>query len=74
MPTLRAGGGDTVAGSLGDEAPFELRDRAEDMEDQFAGGRGGVDLFFKGEEPPLVSYKDKKGKYQGQVGVTLPKL
>jgi dCTP deaminase len=31
-------------------------------------------LFFKGIEPPLVSYKDKKGKYQGQVGVTLPRL
>jgi dCTP deaminase len=30
-------------------------------------------LFFKGE-PPLVSYKDKKGKYQGQRGVTLPRL
>ena len=31
-------------------------------------------LFFKGEEGPLVSYKDKGGKYQKQVGVTLPKL
>ena len=31
-------------------------------------------LFFKGEEEPLVSYKDKKGKYQGQQGVTLPRL
>jgi dCTP deaminase len=31
-------------------------------------------LFFKGEEEPLTSYKDKKGKYQGQVGVTLPRL
>ena len=31
-------------------------------------------LFFKGSEPPLVSYRDKKGKYQGQVGVTLPRL
>jgi dCTP deaminase len=31
-------------------------------------------LFFKGEEPPEVSYKDKAGKYQGQQGVTLPKL
>jgi dCTP deaminase len=31
-------------------------------------------LFFKGEEPPEVSYKDKAGKYQGQTGVTLPKL
>ena len=28
----------------------------------------------RGEEPPEVSYKDKAGKYQGQVGVTLPKL
>ena len=31
-------------------------------------------LFFKCEEEPLVSYGDKKGKYQGQTGVTLPKL
>ena len=31
-------------------------------------------LFFKGEEEPQVSYKDKGGKYQSQVGVTLPKL
>ncbi|MGI8510716.1 MAG: dCTP deaminase, partial [Gemmatimonadaceae bacterium] len=31
-------------------------------------------MFFRGEEPPLVSYKAKKGKYQGQSGVTLPKL
>jgi dCTP deaminase len=31
-------------------------------------------LFFRGEEEPLVSYKDKAGKYQGQIGVTLPKL
>ena len=30
-------------------------------------------LFFRGE-PPLVSYKDKKGKYQAQTGVTLPRL
>ena len=31
-------------------------------------------LFFRGSEPPEVSYRDKKGKYQGQQGVTLPKL
>ena len=31
-------------------------------------------LFFRGEEEPEVSYRDKAGKYQGQVGVTLPKL
>ncbi len=58
MPTLRTGGSDAVAGSLGDEAPFELRDRAEDMEDQFAGGGGGVDLFFEGEERDLSRLQD----------------
>ncbi|MDQ3698313.1 MAG: dCTP deaminase [Gemmatimonadota bacterium] len=31
-------------------------------------------LFFEGDEGPEVSYKDKAGKYQGQRGVTLPKL
>jgi len=31
-------------------------------------------LFFEGDEEPEVSYKDKKGKYQGQTGVTLPKI
>ncbi|MCO5244263.1 MAG: dCTP deaminase [Anaerolineae bacterium] len=30
-------------------------------------------LFFEGD-PPLQSYADKKGKYQKQVGITLPKL
>ena len=30
-------------------------------------------LFFRGEEEPEVSYKDKGGKYQSQVGVTLPR-
>jgi dCTP deaminase len=31
-------------------------------------------LFFQGDEPCEVSYADKKGKYQGQQGLTLPKL
>ena len=31
-------------------------------------------LFFESDEPCALSYKDKKGKYQGQRGVTLPKL
>ncbi|MQA31429.1 MAG: dCTP deaminase [Luteitalea sp.] len=31
-------------------------------------------LFFQADEPCAVSYKDKKGKYQAQRGVTLPKL
>ena len=31
-------------------------------------------LFLQGNEPPIVSYRDKRGKYQAQVGITLPKL
>ncbi len=31
-------------------------------------------LFIKGEEEPLLSYADKKGKYMRQKGVTLPRL
>ena len=31
-------------------------------------------LFFQGDEPPDVSYKDKAGKYQSQSGIVLPKL
>lgn len=31
-------------------------------------------LFFEGDEECEVSYADKKGKYQGQTGVTPPRL
>jgi len=31
-------------------------------------------IFFRGVEEPTVAYADRKGKYQGQEGVTLPKL
>ena len=31
-------------------------------------------LFFEGDAPCAVSYADKKGKYQGQVGVVLSRL
>ena len=31
-------------------------------------------LFFQSDESCEVSYADKKGKYQGQAGLTLPKL
>jgi dCTP deaminase len=31
-------------------------------------------LFFQSDEPCETSYKDKKGKYQGQKGIVLPKL
>jgi dCTP deaminase len=31
-------------------------------------------LFFESDEDCEVSYKDKKGKYQGQIGITVPRL
>lgn len=31
-------------------------------------------LFFESDEPCGVSYADRKGKYQSQTGVTLPRL
>ena len=31
-------------------------------------------LFFESDEPCETSYKDRAGKYQKQVGITLPKL
>ena len=31
-------------------------------------------LFFESDEDCLVSYGDKKGKYQAQKGITLPKV
>lgn len=30
-------------------------------------------MFLKGDIEPTVSYKDRAGKYQNQVGITLPK-
>ena len=31
-------------------------------------------LFLKGDQTPETSYADRKGKYMGQTGVTLPKV
>ena len=31
-------------------------------------------IFLKGKETPEVTYADRKGKYMGQTGVTLPKI
>ena len=31
-------------------------------------------IFLKGNEKPLITYADRKGKYMGQTGVTLPKV
>jgi dCTP deaminase len=31
-------------------------------------------IFFEGDEPCETTYKDRKGKYQSQTGITLPKI
>ncbi|MEM6820744.1 MAG: dCTP deaminase [Verrucomicrobiota bacterium] len=31
-------------------------------------------LFFRSDEPCETSYKDRGGKYQGQTGITIPKM
>lgn len=31
-------------------------------------------LFFESDEEPITAYNDRAGKYQGQTGVTLPKI
>ncbi|TXH18563.1 MAG: dCTP deaminase [Hyphomicrobiaceae bacterium] len=31
-------------------------------------------IFFESDQPCEVSYADRKGKYQGQEGITLPKI
>lgn len=49
-PTLGPSRRDAILGALGDEPPLEVRDGAEHVEDQLAGGRAGVDLILKAEE------------------------
>jgi dCTP deaminase len=34
----------------------------------------GQVLFLRGSQEPLVSYKDRKGKYDQQVGIVLPRI
>ena len=31
-------------------------------------------LFFEGDEPCMTTYCDRKGKYQAQTGITLPRI
>ena len=40
----------------------------------YAGEGIGQVTFIKAEEECAVSYADRKGKYQGQVGITLPRV
>ena len=47
---LRPRSRDPIPRALGDEPALELRDRAEDVEDEFARRRRGVDLFLQRDE------------------------
>ena len=40
----------------------------------YANEGGAQFIFLKGKETPEVTYADRKGKYMGQTGVTLPKI
>ena len=44
------GRGDAVAGPLGDELAFEVRDGAEDVEHEFAGRGRGVEALLEAEQ------------------------
>ena len=42
--------GDAVAGALGEEPSLEVRDGAEDVEHELAGGRGGVKTLLEADQ------------------------
>ena len=42
--------GDAVAGAFGDEPTLEVRDRAEDVEHELAGGRRGVEALLETDQ------------------------
>ena len=42
--------GDAIAGALGDQPPLEVRDGTEDVEHEFAGGRGGVEALLQADQ------------------------
>ena len=50
MPGQRPGDRQALAGALDDQLALELIDRAEDMEDQPPGRRGGVDLLLQDDQ------------------------
>src|SRR5690606_10384251 len=50
-----AGGGESFVGAFDDEFAHELGQGGEDVEDQVAGGGGGVDGFVQGAESDAVA-------------------
>src|SRR6266850_5407199 len=55
-----AGGGQAITGPLGNEPPLKLGQRAEDVKDQFASGRRGIQLLLQGaqRDPALMQRLD----------------
>lgn len=68
IPTtvLEAGWEGTITLEIGNMTPLPAKVYANE-------GIAQV-LFFEGDEPCDVSYADRKGKYQNQHGVTLPRI
>ena len=48
--TASFGGGNAVAGALGNQTALEMRNGAEDVENPFARSRCGVDSFFEADQ------------------------
>ena len=55
--TLAAGGGNLVAGSLGDNLAFELGEREQHVEHQAAHRRAGVELLGDGDEGHFPAFQ-----------------
>ena len=56
--------GDAVAGALGDESLLEVRDRAEDVEHELAGGRGGVETLLETDQVDVAGLEAVDGLEQ----------
>lgn len=54
--------------------PEEDKDRGVVVRIIYLGEGIAQFLFFQGNEPCEISYKDKGGKYQGQTGLTYTKV
>ena len=73
VQSLRAEGVDAPIIMIGDEAypPYQ---RPPLSKAYLLGNFERPRLFLKADSPCEVSYADRGGKYQGQTGVTLPRM
>ena len=58
------GGGDAVAGTLGDEPAFEVRDGAEDVEHEFTGRGRGVEALLEADQVDAAGLEAVDGSEQ----------